>query len=39
MALWKQSLGRHTEIEFDPRRVIETHLDVFLRGLRAEPPS
>jgi AcrR family transcriptional regulator len=39
MALWKQSLGRHTDIEFDPRRVIETHLDVFLRGLAAEPSS
>ncbi len=36
MALWKQSLGRHTDIEFDPRWVIETHLDVFLRGLAAE---
>jgi AcrR family transcriptional regulator len=39
MALWKHSIGRHTDITFDPRRVIETHLDVFLRGLSAEPPS
>ncbi len=39
MALWKHSLGPHTDIAFDPRRVIETHLDVFLRGIAAEPPS
>lgn len=35
MALWRHSLGRHTDIRFDPRQVIETHLDVFLRGLSA----
>jgi AcrR family transcriptional regulator len=33
MALWRQSLGQHTDIQFDPRKVIETHLDVFLRGI------
>jgi AcrR family transcriptional regulator len=36
MALWRHSLGRHTDIGFDPRKVIETHLDVLLRGLAAE---
>jgi AcrR family transcriptional regulator len=39
MALWKNSIGRHTDITFDPRRVIETHLDVFLRGLAVESSS
>jgi AcrR family transcriptional regulator len=39
MALWKHSIGRHTDITFDPRRVIETHLDVFLRGLAVESSS
>jgi AcrR family transcriptional regulator len=38
MALWRHSLGRHTDIGFEPRRVIEAHLDVLLRGLAAEPP-
>jgi AcrR family transcriptional regulator len=38
MALWRHSLGRHTDIGFEPRRVIETHLDVVLRGLAAETP-
>ncbi|HSU06566.1 MAG TPA: TetR/AcrR family transcriptional regulator [Acetobacteraceae bacterium] len=36
MALWRHSLGRHTDIQFDPHKVIETHLGVFLRGLAAE---
>ncbi len=35
MALWQQSLGRHTDIRFDPAKVIETHVNVFLRGLAA----
>lgn len=39
MALWRHSLGQHTDIQFDPRKVIETHLDVFLRGLSAGEPS
>jgi len=39
MALWRHSLGQHTDIQFDPRKVIETHLDVFLRGLSAGDPS
>jgi AcrR family transcriptional regulator len=39
LALWKHSLGRHTDIQFDARKVIETHLDVLLRGLAADPPA
>lgn len=37
MALWKQSLGPHTDIAFDPKRVIAAHLQVFLRGLAESP--
>ena len=33
MALWKHSLGQHTDISLDPRSVMETHMDVLLRGL------
>ena len=39
MAMVKHSIGRHTALPFDPAAVIETHLDVLLRGLAAEPPS
>jgi AcrR family transcriptional regulator len=39
LALWKHSLGRHTDIKFNARAVIATHLDVLLRGLTAEKPS
>jgi AcrR family transcriptional regulator len=39
LALWKHSLGRHTDIKFSPRAVVATHLDVLLRGLAAEKPS
>jgi AcrR family transcriptional regulator len=39
LVLWKHSLGRHTDIQFDPRAVVATHLDVLLRGLAAGPPS
>ena len=39
LALWKHSLGRHTDLTFDPRAVAEAHLDVLLRGLAAEPVS
>ena len=38
LALWKHSLGRHTDLTFDPRAVAEAHLDVLLRGLAAEQP-
>ena len=37
MAVWKHSLGRHTDLTFDPRAVIANHLDVLIRGLAAEP--
>ena len=36
MALWRHSLARHTDIGFDPRRVIEAHLEVLLSGLAAK---
>jgi len=39
LALWKNSLGRHTDIQLDPRKVVTTHLDVLLRGLAADPPQ
>ena len=39
VALWKHSLGRHTDIQLDARKVVATHLDVLLRGLAADPPS
>jgi hypothetical protein len=38
LALWKHSLGRHTDLTFDPRAVAEAHLDVLLRGLAADQP-
>ena len=37
MALWKHSLGQHTQIAIDPKAVMETHMDILLRGL--EPRS
>jgi AcrR family transcriptional regulator len=36
MILWKHSLGRYTDIALDPEAVLETHLDILLRGLAAE---
>ena len=33
LALWKHSLGRHTDIRFDARAVVTAHLDILLRGL------
>jgi AcrR family transcriptional regulator len=38
LALWKHSLGRHTDLSFDARAVAEAHLDVLLRGLAADVP-
>lgn len=38
MALLKHSIGRHAPLPFDPAKVVETHLDVLLRGLAAEQP-
>ena len=37
LLLWKHSLGRHTDIQFNPSAVVATHLDVLLRGLAAPP--
>lgn len=37
LVLWKHSLGRHTDIQFEPRAVVATHLDVLLHGLAAPP--
>lgn len=37
MALWKHSLGQHTQIAIDAKAVMETHMDILLRGL--EPRS
>jgi len=37
LALWKHSLGRHTDLHFDPRAVAEAHIETLLRGLAAEP--
>jgi len=39
LALWKHSLGRHTDLTFDARAVVQAHLDVLLRGLSAEQAS
>ena len=39
LALWKHSLGRHTAVRFDPRAVVEAHLDILLRGLAADRPA
>ena len=33
LALWKHSLGRHTDLSFDPRAVAEAHIETLLRGL------
>lgn len=37
LALWKHSLGRHTDLAFDASAVVEAHLEVLLRGLLVEP--
>jgi len=39
MVLWKHSLGRHTDVAIDAKAVLETHLDILLRGLAAEAPQ
>jgi AcrR family transcriptional regulator len=39
LALWKHSLGRHTDLAFDPRAVAQAHIDVLLRGLAPDEPS
>lgn len=37
LALWKNSLGRHTDLHLDARKIVATHLDVLLRGLARDP--
>ena len=37
LVLWKHSLAQHTDIAIDPNAVMETHMDLLLRGL--EPRS
>jgi AcrR family transcriptional regulator len=37
MLLWRHSAGRHTDFAFDPRTVLQVHLDTFLRGIAADP--
>jgi AcrR family transcriptional regulator len=39
LALWKHSLGRHTDLTFDPRAVADAHIGVLLRGLAPDKPS
>lgn len=39
MAVWRHSIGRAAEAPFDPAGVIATHVEVFLRGLAAEPEA
>lgn len=36
LLLWRHSLGRHGNLHFDARAVLETHLDLLLRGLAPE---
>jgi AcrR family transcriptional regulator len=38
LALWKHSLGRHTDLKFDARAVIEAHIETLLRGLAPDQP-
>jgi AcrR family transcriptional regulator len=37
LLLWKHSLGRHTDIQFNASAVVATHLDILLRGLAPDP--
>ena len=39
LAMWKHSLGRHTDLTFSPRAVADAHIDVLLRGLAPDQPS
>jgi AcrR family transcriptional regulator len=36
LALWKHSLGPHSDIAFDPARVVHAHVETLLRGLARE---
>src|SRR3954447_19704252 len=37
MLLWRHSIGRHAERQFDPEAVLATQLDMLLRGLAPIP--
>jgi AcrR family transcriptional regulator len=37
--LWKHSLGRFDDRPLDATALFRTHLDLFLRGLRPDPPA
>ncbi len=37
MALWKHSLGQHTDLALDPEAVVAAHLQVLLHGLEKRP--
>lgn len=37
MLLWRHSIGRHSAIGFDHRAVLDTQIDILLRGLAPEP--
>jgi AcrR family transcriptional regulator len=39
LALWKHSLGRHTDLTFDPRAVAKAHIETLLRGLAPDRPK
>jgi AcrR family transcriptional regulator len=39
LALWKHSLGRHTDLAFDPRAVAAAHIETLLRGLAPDQPT
>lgn len=33
--IWRHSLDPYSDLEFDPQAIAQTHLDIFLTGLRA----
>ena len=37
MLLWRHSIGRHSAIGFDHHAVLDTQIDILLRGLAPEP--
>jgi len=39
LLLWRHSIGRHAGLQFDHRAVIETHIDLLLRGLAPDTPA
>lgn len=39
LALWKQSIGQHTDIQLDRRAILAAHVDLILRGLASAEPA